>query len=104
MQNLKDKHSRDTNVHCKHTFYPRVSNLTSITFNADELNILNKGINYCIPPNFNKNQIAHEIISAETATKAIPDPNLQNEARYLISNKFKKVMKARTSYDRLHHM
>lgn len=51
---LEDKHSRDKGVHCKHTFYPHVLNLTSMSFNALEMNILNNGINYCIPPTFNK--------------------------------------------------
>ena len=88
-------------INCKHTFYPRISNLTSIVFNEDEINILNKGIHYNFPPN-NKHQVLQEIICAETAVKAISDPKLQNKARFLINNKFNNTIDRHTPVSYTH--
>lgn len=89
LRNLRSKQKPyEDNVTCKHEFYTRVSNLTSIEFNKNEMDILNKGLNYNIPDN-SKNHIVHEIICAEAAIKSIPNQNLQNEVRVLINNKLK---------------
>ena len=84
-----------SDINCKHTFYPRISNLTSIVFNEDEINILNKGIHYNFRPN-NTHQVLQEIICAETAVKAISDPKLQSKARFLINNIFNNTIDRHT--------
>ena len=101
---LNNKHSQNEDIQCNHVFYPRISNLTSINFNNDELNLLNKGINYCIPPVFNNYRIAHELISAETAVKAIADPKMQDEACHLINNRFKRFMNTHMSPNSSSHL
>lgn len=92
LRTLKSKHKpNEDNITCKHEFYARVSNLTSINFNKNEMDILNKGLNYNIPHN-NKDHIVQEIIYAEAAIKSIPNINSQNEARFLINNKLNKYL------------
>ena len=75
---------------CKHTFYPRTVNLTDIAFDNDEINLLNKGLNYNFPPD-NKHNIVDEVINAETAVKAIDDLWLQNQSRHVINYKFNNI-------------
>ena len=60
-------------------------------FDDNETCLLNKGLNYNIPPT-HRQQIFNEIISAESAIKAITDPNTQMESRHLINNKFVKTL------------
>ena len=76
---------------CKHSFYPCTVNLTNIVFDDNETCLLNKGLNYSIPPT-HRQQIFNDIISAESAIKAITDPNTQMESRHLINNKFVKTL------------
>ena len=81
---------------CKHSFYPRTVNLTDITFDSDEMNLLNKGLDYNFPPD-NKHNIVDEVINAETAVKAINDSKLQNESRHIINHKFIKILNNRNT-------
>lgn len=75
-QNLMASQNRHPIPECKHQFYPRTSNLTSIIFDEDELNLLNTSLKYNLP-HANRRHGTREIISAETAIKTIKDPNLQ---------------------------
>lgn len=56
------------------------------------MKLLNKGINYNLPP-VGKNKLIYEVVEAEAAIKTISNPHLQNEARVLINNKFNRAIK-----------
>jgi hypothetical protein len=56
------------------TFYPRVVNNTNIRFNADELNLLNKGLKYNLIYK-NKNWIQTLALETETAIAQLPPRN-----------------------------
>ena len=56
------------------------------------MKLLNKGINYNLPP-VRKNKLIYEVVEAEVAIKTISNPHLQNEARVLINNKFNRAIK-----------
>ena len=89
---LEQKHRQESGIVCKHTFYPRVMNLTTIVFDDNEMKLLSKGINYNLPP-VGKNKLIYEVVEAEAAIKSISDPHLQNESRVLINNKFNRAIK-----------
>ena len=76
--------------------YKRQVNLTDIAFDNDEINLLNKGLDYNFPPD-NKHNIVDEIINAETAVKAIDDSRLQNQSRHIINYKFNKILNNRNT-------
>ena len=62
------------NVQCKHKFYTRLQNLTSLDLSTDETDLLNKGLKYNLPlhkSNLNREHIIAEIINAETVVKAM---------------------------------
>jgi hypothetical protein len=46
LHHLKHNNRASTQQQHHHTFYPRVRNLTTITFTNDELTLLNKGLKY----------------------------------------------------------
>lgn len=91
---LNNQRQNDQNINCKHTFYPRICNLTDIHFDKDEIDILSKCLKFNIPNIYNKNNhnkfIIQEIVNTEAAIKMIRDDNLQNEARILANIKFNK--------------
>ena len=91
LRTLKHEQIKEDTIICKHKFYTRVSNLKPIQFTSDEIDILNKGLNYNIPY-VNKDHITHEIINAEAAIKTIPSQALQNETRAIINNKLNKLL------------
>jgi hypothetical protein len=86
---------RIENIKCKQTFYPRLQNLTSVDLNSDETELLNKGLMYNLPlhtSNFSRNHITAEGLNAETFVKAIPEQQDQDKMRFLINEKFNKVI------------
>ena len=87
LRSLENKHRLETDIVCKHTFHPRIMNLTKINFNDNEMVLLNKGLNYNLPPT-GKIKHIYELVEAEAAIKTIPKPLLQKEARILINIKF----------------
>lgn len=91
-QRLVDRQQpRTNNFNCKHKFYTHLQNLTSIKLTNDETNLLNKGLMYNLPrykSNFSREHIVAKIISAETVVKAIEDQNGQDEAQFLINNRY----------------
>ena len=67
LRRLEHKHWQSTIV-SKHTFYPRVMNLTTLSFDDNEMKLLNKELNYNLPP-VGKNKLIYEVIEAEAAVK-----------------------------------
>ena len=57
-------------------------NLTNINFSDNEMVLLNKGLDYNLPPTGKKKHI-YELVEAEAPIITIPNPLLQNEARIL---------------------
>ena len=87
---------RSNNVWCKHKFYTRLQNLTSIDLNTDETDLLNKGLKYNLPlhkSNLNCEHIIGEVINVETVVKAMVVQKDQDETRFLINDKFNKIIK-----------
>jgi len=70
-------------------FYPRTVNKTNIVFTNEELNVLDKGLNFNLPQT-GKKGIFNELINAEVAIKTIPDEDTRNAARFILSNKINK--------------
>ena len=92
---INDQLQTVDNIKHKQTFYTRLQNLTSIKLNSDETELLNKGLKYNLPvhtSNFSRKHIIAEILSAETVVKAIPDQHEQNKVRFLINDKFNKII------------
>ena len=50
LRSLENKNRLETDIVCKHTFHPRIMNLTKINFNDNEMLLQNKGLNYNFPP------------------------------------------------------
>lgn len=69
-------------------FFPRTLNKTKIVFDSDEIDILNKGLNYNTRKTGRKGNF-DELINAECAIKAIPEADHREAARYLFSEKTK---------------
>jgi hypothetical protein len=69
-------------------FYPRTINKTNITFDDEEINVLDKGLKYNLP-RINKHSIFNDFIDAECAIRSITDDEAQNIARVSILNKIK---------------
>ena len=62
---------------------------------GDEEILWNKGLKYNLPlhkQNFNIRHILTEVASAETVIKAINEQKEQDEARFIINNKFNKII------------
>ena len=68
-------------------------NLTKINFNDKEMVLLNKGLNYNLPPT-GKNKHIYELVEAEAAIKTISNPLLLNKACILINNKFTRTIRS----------
>ena len=78
----------------EHKFYTRISNQTSVVFDKEELDVLNKGLKYNIPPNLrNNNRFINEIANMEAAIKTVSDHQIQNELRALMNVKLNKRIK-----------
>ena len=95
-QNLFKIFNKRDNIECKQEFFPRVQNLTTIEFNNEEINLLEKGLNYNIPMNpINNKTVFDEIINAEAAIKNIKNPTTQIEIRNYVNKKTNKIIKNR---------
>jgi hypothetical protein len=72
-----------------HTFYPRVANETNITFDEEEIKLLNKGLHYNIHYKHDKwlEQLACE---AECAVSLLPQSEQQG-TRYRIARSIRKI-------------
>ena len=70
-QNLRTKHRQETDISCKHTFYPRMSNLTTIVFDVEEMKLLVRGINYNLS-SADKNRPVHEVFGAWAISDSMP--------------------------------
>ena len=74
-----------SNFKCKHKFYTRLQNLTSLVLNTDETDLLSKGLKYNLPihkSSLNRKHIIAEIINAETVFKAMVDQKDRDETRF----------------------
>jgi len=61
LNNLVQTQLQSEIIKCNHKFYPRVVNMTNIVFNENELDLLNKGLNFNFP-NTGKASLISELI------------------------------------------
>jgi hypothetical protein len=85
-----EKIQTSTPTHHK-KFYPRVVNKTDVTFNADELALLNKGLKYNLSYKRN-NWIETLALKAETAVSKLPVLE-QDSIRYQVAHNIKLLYK-----------
>jgi hypothetical protein len=94
LKNL-EKTKTSTPSHYK-KFYPRIVNKTDITFNADELDLLNKGLKYNLSLKRN-NWIETLSLEAETAVSKLPILE-QDCIRYQVAHNIKLLYKQQHSH------
>jgi hypothetical protein len=71
-------------------FYPRINNLTNITFDKEETRMLKYGLIYCIERPV-KAYFTNLLAETERAIK-LPDGKMQNAYRFLATNKLKQII------------
>lgn len=64
LQHLNNSQNTKLNTECKHKFYTRVSNLSKINFDKNEMELLNKGQKYNIPQRNKGNTIIRDVGNA----------------------------------------
>lgn len=88
---IEKQHKQDI-IKCSHTFFKRVVNNTEIKFSDEELNLLNKGLNFNFPSN-KKSSLFSELLNTEASIKSIKSDEVREAARILIGNKAKHICK-----------
>lgn len=79
-------------IKCHHQFFPRVVNSTDIKFETDEINLLNKGLNYNFPPK-NHQPTVNEVLQIESAIRTIKGEEIRNSTRVKIVDKINSCLK-----------
>jgi hypothetical protein len=90
LNDLVDAQIKKDIIKCNHKFHPSVVNKTNIDFDDEEINLLNKGLNF----NFargTKNSLISELLHSEAAIRTVKDDNARISARVIVSNKAKNV-------------
>jgi len=78
-------------IKCNHVFHPRVMNLSNIKFTNDEMNLLNKGLNFNFPDS-RRNNLVTELLQAESAISAIKTDYARNATRHAINNRANRAL------------
>lgn len=68
LQNRKNK-SAGKHINHVHHFHDRIANLTQVNLTTDELNLLDKGLQYNLCPQFNRNKVKEIIAETKVVTE-----------------------------------
>lgn len=96
IRNLMEKQHTKEIIKCSHIFHKRVINYTDISFDENELKLLNKGLQFNFPNN-KKTSMLSELLNIESAIKRIKISETRESTRVIMSNKAKNLAKIQST-------